>query len=63
MQIIENNHLTLKVECIYCKSILRLNPTDIKGGDVTSFYFRCIACGLKNDLQQKTIPIHILREI
>lgn len=49
--------------CSHCNSLLKLSIKDIQGGDVCEFFYRCAACGKKNNLQSHKILPQIMKEL
>jgi hypothetical protein len=63
MKIIRDNTRLATVTCKHCQSILELQPSDVKGGDVTNHYFECLCCKQVNYILLQSFSKSFVEEI
>jgi len=63
MKIIEDNSNSFTATCWNCRSILKLEVSDVKGGNVCSLYFYCMVCKKNSNLGLTQVPKNILEKL
>jgi hypothetical protein len=61
MKIIEDNHNTFEFRCPKCKSLLKIEKDDLKGGDCFPYFCICVACKNKFNVPNSQIPKQIIK--
>jgi DNA-directed RNA polymerase subunit RPC12/RpoP len=62
MNVLKDEYNTMKVKCPHCNSLLQINANDLKGGDVSEFFYDCGACHRTAIVPSVQIPKHILAQ-